>query len=118
MPRSPSLRAWWNSRRKAVREYQNTNQKTHTSRVRRKRQRLPSNGSTRTDATIRILRFHRDYCAASLPIECYEKVVKVKADVAAILNFFSRPQIEADHHDAAPLAPIGGMRKGGFSAAL
>jgi hypothetical protein len=29
----------------------------------------------------------------------YEKVVKVKADVAAILN--SRPQIEADHHDAA-----------------
>jgi hypothetical protein len=33
----------------------------------------------------------------------YEKVVKVKADVAAILNFFSRstPQIEADHLDAA-----------------
>jgi hypothetical protein len=54
-----------------------------------------------------------------LPIECfYEKVVKVKADVAAILDFFYRPQIEADHHNAAPLAPIGGMRKGGFSAAL
>ena len=48
----------------------------------------------------------------------YEKVVKVKADVAAILNFFSRsiPQIEADHLEA--LAPIGGMRKGGFSGAL
>jgi hypothetical protein len=43
----------------------------------------------------------------------YEKVVKVKADVAAILNFFSRsiPQIEADHLDAASVAPIGGMRK-------
>ena len=40
--------------------------------------------------------------------------------MAAILNFFSRsiPQIEADHLDAAPLAPIGGMRKGGFSGAL
>ena len=50
----------------------------------------------------------------------YEKVVKVKADVAALLNFFSRsiPQIEPDHLDAVPLAPIGGMRKGGFSGAL
>jgi hypothetical protein len=52
----------------------------------------------------------------------YEKVVKVKADVAAILKFFSParsiPQIEADHLDAAPVAPIGGMRKGGFSGAL
>jgi len=50
----------------------------------------------------------------------YEKVVKVKADVAAILNFFSRstPQIEADHLDAAPVVPTGGMRKGGFSGAL
>ena len=50
----------------------------------------------------------------------YEKVVKVKADVAAILNFFSRsiPQIEADHLDAASVARIGGMRKGGFSGAL
>jgi hypothetical protein len=40
--------------------------------------------------------------------------VKVKADVAAILNFFSRsiPQIEADHLDAAPLAPIGGCARG------
>ena len=75
--------------------------------------------SIRTDAAIRILRFHRDYCAASLPIECfYEKVVKDKADVAAILNFFSRTQIEADHHDAVPVVPIGGMRKGGFSGAL
>jgi hypothetical protein len=45
----------------------------------------------------------------------YEKVVKVKADVAAILNFFSRltPQIEADHLDAVPVVPTGGMRKGG-----
>ena len=36
-----------------------------------------------------------------------EKVVKVKADVAAILNFFSHstPQIEADHLDAVPLVP-------------
>ena len=51
----------------------------------------------------------------------YGKVGKVKADVAAILNFFSRstPQIEADHLDAASVvAPIGGMRKGGFSGAL
>ena len=40
--------------------------------------------------------------------------------MAAILNFSSRsiPQIEADHLDAAPLAPIGGMRKGGFSGAI
>jgi hypothetical protein len=50
----------------------------------------------------------------------YEKVVKVKADVAAILNFFSCsiPQIEADHLEAAPLAPIRGMRKGDFSGAI
>ena len=49
----------------------------------------------------------------------YDKVVKVKADVAAILKFFlPMPQIEADHHDAAPVVPIGGMRKGGFSGAL
>ena len=51
----------------------------------------------------------------------YEKVVKVKADVAAILKFFSPspiPKIEADHHDAVPVVPIGGMRKGGFSGAL
>ena len=48
----------------------------------------------------------------------YEKVVKVKADVAAILKvFLPMAQIEADHHDAAPVAPIGGMRKGGFSGA-
>jgi hypothetical protein len=49
----------------------------------------------------------------------YEKVVKVKADVAAILKF-SLPiaQIEADHHDTAPVVPIGGMRKGGFSGAF
>ena len=46
--------------------------------------------------------------------------MKVKPDVAAILNFFSRsiPQIEADHLDAAPVAPIAGMSKGGFSGAL
>src|SRR5215471_10896344 len=42
--------------------------KTHTSRVRRKRQRPPSNGSIQTDAAIRFPLFHRDYCAASLPI--------------------------------------------------
>ena len=48
----------------------------------------------------------------------YEKVVKVKADVAAILKvFLPMAQIEADHHDAAPVAPLGGMRKGGFSVA-
>ena len=35
----------------------------------------------------------------------YEKVVKVKADVAAVLKvFLPMPQIEADHHDAAPMA--------------
>jgi len=46
----------------------------------------------------------------------YEKVVKVKADVAAFLNFFSRStaQIEADHLDAAPVVPIGGDAQGGF----
>ena len=39
----------------------------------------------------------------------YEKVVKVKADVAAILKFFlPMPQIEANQHEAAPGAPIGG----------
>ena len=41
----------------------------------------------------------------------YEKVEKVKADVAAILKFFLPiPQIEAEHHDAAPVVPIGGSR--------
>ena len=49
----------------------------------------------------------------------YEEVVKVKANVAAILKFsLPMPQIEADHHEAAPVAPIGGMRKGGVSGAL
>jgi hypothetical protein len=50
----------------------------------------------------------------------YEKVVKVKADVAAILNFFSHSirQIEVDDVGAAPTVSIGGMRKGGFSGAL
>jgi hypothetical protein len=38
----------------------------------------------------------------------YEKVViKVKAGVAAILNFFSAP-MPPDHQDTAPVAPIGG----------
>jgi hypothetical protein len=47
----------------------------------------------------------------------YEKVVKVKADVAAILKLFlSIPQIEADHHDAVPVVASGGMRKGGSGA--
>ena len=49
----------------------------------------------------------------------YEKVVKVKADVAAILKFFSartsRLTICTRYHR---VVPIGGMRKGGFSAAL
>jgi hypothetical protein len=50
----------------------------------------------------------------------YEKVVKVKADVAAILNSFFRsiPQMEADHLDAAPVAPIGGCARGGQRSAL
>jgi hypothetical protein len=49
----------------------------------------------------------------------YEKVVKVKADVAAILKFFLPiPQIEANHHDAVPVVASGGMRKGGFSGAI
>ena len=50
----------------------------------------------------------------------YEKVVKVKADVAAILNFFSHSirQIEVEQLGAAPTVSIGGMRKGGFSGAL
>ena len=43
----------------------------------------------------------------------YEKVVKVKADVAAILKFFlPMPQIEANQHEAAPGAPIGGGSRG------
>ena len=38
----------------------------------------------------------------------YEKVVKVKANVAAILKFFlPMPQIEADHPNAAPVVPPG-----------
>src|SRR5215469_10118940 len=56
-----------------------TRLKPHTvcCRVRRKRQRLPSNASIRTDAAILIPLFHQDYCAASLPIECwsFEEVV-------------------------------------------
>ena len=60
-----------------------------------------------------------DHTLRAIAKRFYEKVVKVKADVAAILKFFLLiPQIEADHHDAAPLVPIGGMRKGGFSAAV
>src|SRR5215471_1208649 len=92
-----------------------TRLKPHTvcCRVRRKRQRLPSNGSIESDAAISCRPTPEVSLAASLPIEFfYEKVVKVKADVAAILNFFS-PQIEADHHDAAPV-PIGGIAQGGF----
>ena len=39
--------------------------------------------------------------------------------MAAILKFFlPMPQMEADHHDAAAVVPIGGMRKGGFSGAI
>jgi hypothetical protein len=39
--------------------------------------------------------------------------------VAAILKFsVPLPQIDADNHEAAAVAPIGGMRKGGFSGAL
>jgi catechol 2,3-dioxygenase-like lactoylglutathione lyase family enzyme len=34
-------------------------------------ERLPSNASIRTDAATRFPMFHRDYCAASLPIECF-----------------------------------------------
>ena len=50
----------------------------------------------------------------------YEKVVEVKADVAAILNFFSHSirQIEVEQLGAAPTVSIGGMRKGGFSGAI
>jgi hypothetical protein len=49
----------------------------------------------------------------------YEKVVKVKADVAAILKFFIPiPQIKADHHDAAPAVPHRGDAQGGFSGAV
>ena len=48
----------------------------------------------------------------------YEKVVKVKADVAAILKFsVPIPQIEVDHHDAARWRPSGGCA-GGFSGVL
>ena len=45
--------------------------------------------------------------------------MKVKDDVAAILNYFSHSirQIELDHLCAAPTVSIGGMRKGGFSGA-
>ena len=54
------------------------------------------------------------------PSSFYEKVVKVKADVAAILTFFFRPipEIDSDHLDAAATASIGGMRKGGFRGAI
>ena len=45
----------------------------------------------------------------------YEKVVKVKADVAAIIIFFSRTQIEADNLDTVPGAP---NRPDGTSHAL
>src|SRR5215831_529113 len=52
--------------------------KTHTSRARRKRQRLPSNASIRTDAAIRFPLLHQDYCAASLPIECLSLPIPTK----------------------------------------
>jgi hypothetical protein len=41
----------------------------------------------------------------------YEKVVKVKADVAAILNFFSH-SIEVDDLGASPTVSIGGCARG------
>ena len=40
------------------------------SRVRRKRKRLPSNGSIESDAAVGHRIFHRDCLTASLPIEC------------------------------------------------
>ena len=88
---------------------------------------LPLFSPSPTDRSIRSIRFPEILpVLPPTPLPCfyphffYEKVVKVKADVAAILNFFSRsiPQIEADHLDAASVARIGGMRKGGFSGAL
>ena len=48
----------------------------------------------------------------------YEKVVKVKADVAAILNSFLRLRSRSRPTIGTRLVPIGGMRKGGFSGAL
>ena len=42
----------------------------------------------------------------------YEKVIKVKADVAAFPNFFLRAMI------VTRLGPQGGSRKGGFSGAF
>src|SRR6516164_4509228 len=41
----------------------------------------------------------------------YEKVVKVKADVAAILNFFSH-SIEVEDLGASPTVSIGGCARG------
>ena len=48
----------------------------------------------------------------------YEKVVKVKADVAAILNFFLRLRSRSRPTIGTRLVPIGGMRKGGQRSAL
>jgi hypothetical protein len=56
-----------------------------------------------------------DHTLRAIAKRFYEKVVKVKADVAAILKFFL-PTMTT--RDAAPVVPIGGMRKGGFSGAL
>ena len=61
------------------------------------------------------LRFAPTSCPVNGKTRFYEKVVKVKADVAAILKFFL-PTMTT--RDAAPVVPIGGMRKGGFSGAL
>jgi len=47
----------------------------------------------------------------------YEKVVKVKADVAAIL-ICSSVAVLTPHRQAHQRCHIGGMRKGGFSGAF
>ena len=53
------------------RESTKTHSETHIRRcrVRRKRKRLPSNGSIESDAAISLRVLLEDFCAASLPIE-------------------------------------------------
>ena len=47
-----------------------THSKSIRCRIRRRRQRLPSNGSIESDLAIRLSASLEEFCAASLPIEC------------------------------------------------
>jgi hypothetical protein len=89
----------------------------------------PAPERSRTTTLKEFIRSHMDVLAGSFTVEVltwrglviyfYEQVLKSRPRWRPSFLFFSRsiPQIEADQLDAAPVVPIGGMRRGGFSGA-